>query len=341
MRDRRLRWRTLAAVAATSTILLAAGCSGDGADEPDQVSIEPLAGVSSPETSTPPVGSITASPSGIHFTTFDTATRSVLALDDSFSNLLVFDTSDGNAEPRAISLPGKAATIVAPGDGTVVLPMNGSLARVDIGDSKVTSTKVEANLLSAAVLEDGRTAAGDDRGAVHILEQDGTESKVIDGLSSVDALASTMYGLTALDRDQTSVTVVDIDDGSLGIALRAGEGAAELDTDRFGRILVTDATGKELLVFSSDDLLLRQRFPVDAQPWAVTYDDETDVVWISVPALNEVVGYTLDTGIPVEVSRFPTVRQPDSLAIDSATGDLLVGSAAGEGLQRIPVGEPR
>jgi hypothetical protein len=59
-------------------------------------------------------------------------------------------------------------------------------------------------------------------------------------------------------------------------------------------------------------------------------------VWVSTPGNNEVVGYTLDTGIPVESGRFSTVRQPDSIAVDSDTGDLYVGSASGDGLQRIP-----
>jgi phosphohistidine swiveling domain-containing protein len=57
---------------------------------------------------------------------------------------------------------------------------------------------------------------------------------------------------------------------------------------------------------------------------------------VTLPASNEVVGYTLDTGIPVEAERLATVRQPNSVAVDADTGDLYVGSATGDGLQRIP-----
>lgn len=339
MTQARKPWKLLSIVAATTAVLLATGCSDSSSDEPDTVDVEPLTKVDSPAAQVPPAGTLAASPSGVHFTTFDTDTRTVVALSDDYSSLLVFpvDGASDSAMPRVVELPGAAAGIADVGDGTVLLPMDRSLVTVDVRTSRVESTDVDARLLSAAALPDGRTAAGDDRGVVHIFDSDGTESGTVGGLTSVDSLASTQYGLTALDRHQTSLTEVDVDDSSLGLALRAGEGAAELDTDRFGRILVTDAVGKELLVYSSEDLLLRQRFPVDAQPWAVTYDDKSDVVWVSLPAVNEVVGYTLDTGIPVEVNRFPTVRQPDSIAIDSDTGDLYVGSATGDGLQRIPV----
>ena len=331
MEDRPTSRRMLVVVASVSACLLAVGCSGDnGADGFDPASLQPLDGIDSPEISAPPSGSITSSPSGLHSTTFDASTRSVVALTDDSRSLQVFDADLADAAPRVITLPAAASDIVTVGDGSVLLPMQDQLARVDlrsssadIGDDSIDILSVDGNLLSAAMLNDGRIAAGDDRGSIHMIDPATNESQVVDGLTSVDALAVTEFGMAALDRRQTSLTQVDIEAESLSIALRAGTGAAKLDTDNFGRILVTDAAGSELLVFSSDDLLLRQRFPVGAQPWAVTYDDVTNVVWVSTPGDNQVVGYTL--------------RQPDSIAVDSDTGTLFVGSASGSGLQRISV----
>lgn len=337
MKDRQLPWRVLVATASAVACVLAAGCSDNSSpDDPDAVSLEPLSGIESPETSTPPSGSVVPSPSGLHSTTFDATTRFVVALEDDSRTLVVWNVDDIEAAPRLVALPDAAANVVSAGDGTVLLPMNGQLARVDPRTSEVETTAIDGNLLSAATLSDGTVAAGDDGGRIHILDPETNDSQTIDGLSSVDALASTADGLAALDRHQTSLTKIDTGDRSLGSALRAGSGAARTATDHYGRILVTDAAGGELLVYSSGDLLLRQRFPVGAQPWAVTYDDKSDVVWVSTPGNNEVVGYTLDTGIPVESGRFSTVRQPDSIAVDSDTGDLYVGSASGDGLQRIP-----
>nr|WP_296767186.1 hypothetical protein [Rhodococcus sp. (in: high G+C Gram-positive bacteria)] len=338
MNERPSPWR-IAVVVATAA-LLAAGCSDKSSDEPESVDLEPLSQIESPDPAAPPSGSVTVSPSGLHSTTYDSASRSVVALDDGGAALVVFDADRDGSAPRTVALPGPAADVVPVGDGTVLLPMDQQLARVDIRSSKVDTTPVDGTLLSAAVLDDGRFAVGDERGVVHILDPATNESQTIDGLSSVGALAATQFGLAALDRHQTSLTKIDLDSNKLGLALRAGTGAARVATDDYGRILVTDAAGGQLLVYSSDDLLLRQRFPVGAQPWAVTYDDKSNVVWVSTPADNEVVGYTLDTGIPVESGRFTTVKQPDSIVVDSDTGDLFVGSATGDGLQRIPTGAP-
>ena len=83
MEDRPTSRRMLVVVASVSACLLAVGCSGDnGADGFDPASLQPLDGIDSPEISAPPSGSITSSPSGLHSTTFDASTRSVVALTD-------------------------------------------------------------------------------------------------------------------------------------------------------------------------------------------------------------------------------------------------------------------
>jgi hypothetical protein len=105
--------------------------------------------------------------------------------------------------------------------------------------------------------------------------------------------------------------------------------------DHFGRRLVTDTDGAELLVYTADPLVLHQRFPVGSSPYALAYDQRSETVWVTLTGSNEVVGYELSTGIPVEVGRYPTVRQPNSATVDARTGDLFVGSATGDGLQRI------
>jgi hypothetical protein len=58
-------------------------------------------------------------------------------------------------------------------------------------------------------------------------------------------------------------------------------------------------------------------------------------VWVSETATNTVIGFDLATGIPVEQVRYPTVRQPNSLAYDSAADILYVVSGSGDGIQVI------
>ena len=106
--------------------------------------------------------------------------------------------------------------------------------------------------------------------------------------------------------------------------------------DPAGRVLVTDTRGGELLVYGVDPLILRQRFPVPDSPYGLAASgDDTGLAWVAQTATNTVVGYDLATGIPVEKVRYRTVRQPNSLAFDDASGTLYVVSGAGAGVQVI------
>lgn len=325
----------VASALAVVIVLSVSGCSSDDAPQ-DEVSVEPLPAAQSPVPSVTPAGTVTEF-APVNALTFDPVTRTLVALTDGSTTVSLLRDGDP-ADTRVIDLGSTAASLVAGRDSTVLIPMDGSVARLDVADGNRTDLDVDSNALSAADLPDGTTAVGDDTGKVRVFGADGQVVTTVSGgsVTSADALASTPDGVSVLDRRQTSVTDLDLDNGTLGVALRAGEGAAEMTSDEYGRLLVTDSTGTELLVFTSHDLLMRQRFPVGSQPWAVAYDEQSGVVWVTLPAVNEVAGYTLDTGIPVEVDRFATVRQPDSVTVDADTGDLYVGSATGDGLQRIP-----
>ncbi|OZD10447.1 hypothetical protein CH275_00630 [Rhodococcus sp. 06-235-1A] len=325
----------VASALAVVTVWSVSACSSDD-ENTDEISVEPQPPAQSPATAVTPAG-IVSRFAPVNALTFDPVTRTLVALTDASTTVSLVGDSE-SAETRVVDLGSTGAGLVAGRDSTVLVPMDGSVARIDVADGQRTDLTVDADALSAADLPDGSTAVGDDTGMVRVLDANGQVTSTVSGgsVTSADALASTPKGVSVLDRRQTSVTDLNLDDGTLGVALRAGEGAAEMTSDEFGRLLVTDSTGTELLVFTSHDLLMRQRFPVGSQPWAIAYDQQSGIAWVTLPALNEVVGYTLDTGIPVEADRFPTVRQPDSIAVDADTGDLYVGSATGDGLQRIP-----
>ena len=123
--------------------------------------------------------------------------------------------------------------------------------------------------------------------------------------------------------------------GTIGAGLRAGDGATNAVTDKYGRVLVTDSRGGELLVYKPDTLVELQRYPVPGAPYGITYDPAHDLAWVTLTATNQVVGYDIAGGEPVERHRLNTVRQPDSVAVDPNTGRVLVASADGGGVQVI------
>ncbi|MBM7460961.1 hypothetical protein ACIBED_03300 [Rhodococcus coprophilus] len=310
------------------------GCSAEDASETIQT-IEPATPAVAPSVTPTPAGTVRP----LDYRVDDLIvgeTGTLAALADEGTRLLLLD--DPAAEPQVVTLPAEAATLVAGPGGTILAPASGVVAQIDTSDGTVAEVPVDADAVSAAVLGDGRWAVGTSDGRVLIVDPGTSEvAETIGGLASADLIAVSGDSVAALDRRQTSLTSIDIADAHLGAALRAGRGATQLTTDPYGRVIVTDTTGDELLVYTIDELILRQRYPVGPAPYAVAYDDQRDLVWVTLTGSNEVVGYDLSTGTAEERHRFATVRQPNSVAVDPADGTLVIASATGDGLQRIPI----
>ncbi|MEV0355129.1 hypothetical protein AB0H71_03610 [Nocardia sp. NPDC050697] len=314
-------------------LALLTGCSGEGSG-PDVPTREPATPAAAPAPTVPPAGR-TALPG---------ASYRLLAADPG-SGLLAaatgtrLDVLDPGAEPialaRTVTLPGAAAALVPGRPGEVLAAVPGAVVRVALGTGTATEVRVDGDVRSVAPGPDDTLVVGTGDGAVRTIGPDGAARATAGGLVSADALAVVGGQVTVLDRRQSMTAELDTGGDRLGLGLRAGDGATTLIADPLGRVLVTDTDHGELLVYTTAPLVLRQRFPVGSSPYALAYDAMSDTVWVSCTQSNEVVGFDLGTGIPVEVDRRPTVRQPDALAVDARTGDLFVASAAGDGVQRI------
>ncbi|WP_137725894.1 YncE family protein [Prescottella subtropica] len=326
------------AVAIGVALLLTAGCSTEQGG--DDLKTIPVATAADSPAALSPAGTVENLGRSIDALVFDPSTNTTAILVDGGTRVLL---QTAGTPTREVALDGTAAQLTLAPEGRLLAPMDGEVQIVDIVSgiagavSTSTSSPIDGDARSAAFLDDGRLAVGLADGRIQVLAGIGGETETISGLASVDALAVTGDDLSALDRGQTSLTEIDLGDSKLGLALRAGEGATNLVTDEYGRILVVDTRGGELLVFTADELIMRQRYPVAGSPYGIAYDERTDLAWVTRTADNTVVGFDLSTGIPVEKMRFDTVRQPNSVAVDTAGGALLVGSATGDGLQRIPL----
>lgn len=253
--------------------------------------------------------------------------------------LLLSDTGDLRAPPRQVALPGRVAdlTLAAPGGPLLVaVPVPGVLLRVELPTGAVARTDVDGAVRSAADGGDRTVVALGDR--VGVLDGRSRVVATVPGFADAARVVAVDGTVAVLDRAQTSLTVIEPAAADKGLALRAGEGATNVVGDRFGRALVIDTRGGELLAFSLDPLILRQRYPVPGAPFAVAYDGQRDLAWVTLTARNQVVGYEVAGGEPVERYRFPSVHQPYSVAVDSRTGRVVVGSYSGAGVQLIDPG---
>ncbi|WP_345496519.1 YncE family protein [Nocardia callitridis] len=321
-------------VGMVSVALLAgsAGCS-ESTTADDVPTRSPATAAVSPATSASPAGQVLAS-GPVAALVSDPKTGVLGTLDGATVSLL--DPSAPGSPARTVTLPGPAADLSVGVPGEFLAATAHGVARIDVAAATVREIPVEGEPRSVLARQDGSLVVGTADGTLRELSADGAVvTRTVRGLVSADALAMVGDKVTALDRPQTSITELDPGEDRLGLALRAGDGATKMLADTRGRVVVTDSEGGQLLVYGVGPLVLHQRFPVRSSPYALAYDQRSDLIWVTCTQSNEVVGFDLSTGIPKEQGRYPTVRQPNSVTVDQRTGDLFVGSATGDGVQRI------
>ncbi|MFC7615338.1 YncE family protein [Actinokineospora soli] len=249
----------------------------------------------------------------------------------------LYSTAALGPPAHTIALPGPVESLSFEGtDLYAAVPSRNVLARVDPISGKTDQLPVDGAPAATSSGDGGKPiVALQQRKAVGVLTDGKVTRQLEGGLLSADRLFTSGDRTVVLDRLRNALFRVDFADGDIEEGLRAGDGATNGVTDRFGRVLVVDTRGNALLAFGLDPLLLRQRYPVPGSPYGIAYDDDRDLAWVTLTATNEVVGFDVAGGEPVERYRFPTVGQPNSVAVNPADGSVVVASANGGGVQVI------
>lgn len=335
------RSQPLAAVAALA--IAAAGCSSNPVDAPPPT-ITPASAAVSPPIAGAPTGAVRPLTVDPRAALFDPATRSLVVLGSGSEGPSTLTVLTASAPPRTVPIAERPTAMAGTDDGVLYLSTRGGYLRVDVAAGAVDRIDVEGeadtDFTAITRRDDGRLVLGTSDGAVLTLDSDTTVGARLGIFARVDALVAQGNTTVVLDRGQTSVTTVDASGTKAAQALRAGEGATTMAADSQGRVLVADTRGDELLVFGTDPLIMRQRYPVPGAPYGLA--GSSGLAWVSQTATNTVIGYDLSTGVPVEKVRHRTVQQPNLLAYDDTSGTLYVVSGTGAGVQVIgDAAEPR
>ena len=317
--------------------LVASGCSSKLTD-PTPATIEPAAAAVSPSPAQAPAGEVLAVGGRHTAALFDPITSSLVVFTpgaDPQAPATVTIVGPGGGT-RSVGLGGAATAIAGDGRGVAYAATRGGFSTVDLTTGTVTATAIdgEANTDFTAIARraDGSMVLGSSGGAIVIVDDKRAVTSKTEIFARVDAIVVEGDTAVVLDRGQTSVTALN-EQGATLQALRAGTGATTIAADSAGRVLVVDTRGGQLLVFTVDPLIQRQGYPVSGTPYGIV--GSQSLIWVSETTNNAVVGYDLATGIPVEQMRYPTVRQPNSLAYDEVADTLYVVSGSGDGIQVI------
>lgn len=326
------RRRTAAALLAVSLTVLSA-CAGT--DEP-----EPLGAAEpgeSPEPETEPAGEVVLlepQPEGV---VFDPVTGLLAVTVREEDRLLLVDGTTGRTV-REVPLPGHARhlQLAAPG-GPVLVPAEDSDTLVLVGLPEGGTTQVDVGEYphDAAQVEGGEILVADELGGTLSVVVDGEVTRTLDSQSQPGGIAAVGPLAGVVDVADFTLSVYDVAAGQRRAVADAGEGPTHVVTDLGDRLLVADTRGDAVLVFGADPLALMETYRLPGTPYGVAHDDAAQVLWVTLTGRNEVVGLSTAGERLTEVARFPTVRQPNTVAVDPGSGRVFVASRATGELQLI------
>jgi len=242
---------------------------------------------------------------------------------------------DSGRVVRRVRLPEAPRHLaLAAGGGAVLVPAEKSSQLVEValpsGHTRVIAVGRQPH--DAAAGPDGRIFVGN---------EGGDTLSVIEGGREVRRLpAPVQPGGVAVSGDRSLVAVVGVSERAFELfgardlrplgKIDVGVGPTHI-VARGRRFFVVDTRGGGLLEVRPDggDLRIHRRTNLPGGPYGITFDPPRKRFWVTLTETNEVVELT-DRH---RLREFPTVRQPNSVAVDPRTGRVFVASRADGTLQ--------
>lgn len=102
------------------------------------------------------------------------------------------------------------------------------------------------------------------------------------------------------------------------------------------RLFVADANGAAVLVLSTaPEVAETARIDAAGAPYGLAVDPVRQHLWVTLTASNQVLALDVSSPEPVVLRTLPSVRQPNSVAVDPESGTVHVAGTADGVLQII------
>jgi DNA-binding beta-propeller fold protein YncE len=249
--------------------------------------------------------------------------------------LALADHRDGRVV-RRVALPG------APRHLRLARPRGPVLVPAESGDELV-EVWLPSGRTRATRVGDGPHDADASGDRLFVADEFGSTVSIVEGGRRViqaraplqpGGLASVPGGPVALVAVRERVLALfDPRSGELLAQEPAGVGPTHVEAGAGGRVYVADTAGEAVLLFRTrPELELVRRVALPGAPYGMAIDRTRGRLWVTLTARNEVVWLPAN-GAPRPVDRYPTVRQPNSVAVHEPSGRVFVASRADGTLQ--------
>lgn len=216
--------------------------------------------------------------------------------------------------------------IVAPG-GRVLVPAEtaDALDVVPLPSGRQTIVRVGHQPHDAAALGDELVVGNELAGSFSVLAR-GRVIRTVAGLVQPGGVTVASGRIVVVDVRSDLISVYDGPTLALRGRVAAGAGPTHVGVAA-GRVYAVDTRGGALYTVALDPVRQLSRLSLPGTPYGIAVDARRRAVWVSLTATNELVRIPLDAnGVPRpdRLRRYPSVRQPNTLAVDSRDGRVYV-----------------
>ena len=327
--------------------VLAAGCGSRRAPEPaptpppaaplrnaPEPAVSPPAALKLPGTVVP----ISGAPEGVAITDAGTVAVNVRNPNRPDGGLLIFPlstpTTASTTTPVDLGGTARHLTLAGPaGPALVADESDDQFLRVALpGGQVLSSVRVGHQPHEAIAITPTTYFVFDElANTIHIV--------VNDRVSRIVA-APLQPGGGALSSDQQHVVAVGVrgrriseytTSGDLVGSANCGAGPTHVITGDDGLFWVNDTNGGSILGFRLTDHGPQQvatiRVGAGSKPYGIAYDTHRHTLWVTLTGRNQLIGLTVHNTTITHRTTYDTVAQPNTVAVDQTTGQLVVTSS--------------
>ncbi len=323
--SRNLLTRVLSTVAAG--LLLCLGALGCGDDEPVDRFPPAAEPADSPEPTVAPAGTLLdvgAEPEGI-VTDARTGLAAVLTRDPAALTLVDLDRREVT---DVVELPGTGRHLGLGSNSRVLVPAESSdeFVAVDLVTGEASEPVGVGDFPHDAAEVGERIFVGDEFGDTITVIDDGRATTTLDTAEQPGGVEAAGDYVAVVAVAERVLTVYDATTLEVLGELPAGTGATHVSADG-ERAFVTDTEGDAVLEFRvGPEPKLISTTEVPGVPYGIALDAKRERLWITLTETNELVAFDLSGKRPREIERWPTIRQPNTVAVDPSDGSAVVAS---------------